>query len=388
MWHVEHERVVEVSDGGKPEWVAVCGCGAAGSAESLGWQHGMCGPCADRVAEFGPEAVSHAPGLLADADFEPRDVLFASDGKYVVAVADTGYRVWSAATGAPRARGDILLDGRGRPTGSPDGRFVFLGHADGAVALLDLSDGALRQDTYFVGAEIRAFWTGRPAELVAQTRGVGPYLDLVNVATGRGHVVALPPDRDALLCAVGPDAGAPRAVFAAGHRAAVARVGSDGTLLVESRFLLGDGPLNRTGMWGGGPGIVRFTPDGERLLFIRGADMELRLPMRPKALRQATFPVPVRDAAFAPDYEHLFVLSADGVVSVCNPGTLTSVRAATMARRAGVGTGGLARRADARHRRLRRRETVAGGPAAVSVGVIAVTRAPGCQGLKPLAIAR
>lgn len=104
VWHVEHERVVEVSDGGEPVWVAVCGCGAAGSAESLGWHHGMCGPCADRVAEFGPEAVSHAPGLLADADFEPRDVLFTADGAFVVAVADTGYRVWDAATGAPHAR--------------------------------------------------------------------------------------------------------------------------------------------------------------------------------------------------------------------------------------------------------------------------------------------
>ena len=52
VWHVDHERVVELSDGDEPEWVAVCGCGAAGSPPSLAWQHGMCGPCADRVAEF------------------------------------------------------------------------------------------------------------------------------------------------------------------------------------------------------------------------------------------------------------------------------------------------------------------------------------------------
>jgi WD40 repeat protein len=116
-------------------------------------------------------------------------------------------------------------------------------------------------------------------------------------------------------------------VFAAGHRASVARAERDGTLAVEARFLLGDGALNRTGAWDSGPKIVRFTPDGERLLFIRDTEMELRHPAKPKALLQATFPVPIRDAAFAPDYEHLFVLGADGAVYVCNPGTLTSVRA-------------------------------------------------------------
>ena len=116
-------------------------------------------------------------------------------------------------------------------------------------------------------------------------------------------------------------------MFTDDHRATVARVGSDGTFAEEARFDLGDGRLNRTGLWFGGPTVVRFTPDGERLLFIRDTEMELRHPAKPKALLQATFRQPILDAAFSPDYEHLFVLGADGAVSVCNPGTLTSVRA-------------------------------------------------------------
>jgi WD40 repeat protein len=136
-----------------------------------------------------------------------------------------------------------------------------------------------------------------------------------------------PPDLGAVLHALWSDKSSPRAVFTAGHHASVARLGSDDSLMIESRFNLGEGRLNRTGLWHGGPTITRFTPDGERLLFIRDREMELRHPAKPKALLQAEFPQPIRDAAFSPDYEHLFVLDADGALYVCNPGSLTGVRA-------------------------------------------------------------
>src|SRR4051812_29719204 len=165
VWHVDHERMVEAGSGGEPEWVAVCGCGAAGSPASLAWQHGMCGPCADRVAEFGPGAVAHAPGLLADADFEPTDVLFTPDGKHVVAVGHGHYRVWDAATGARCARGSYADSaGRPRPAASPDGRFVFLGYDTASVDLLAMTGATVQRRSVAVHIPnnfTAALWTGR-----------------------------------------------------------------------------------------------------------------------------------------------------------------------------------------------------------------------------------
>ena len=327
VWHVDHERVVETHTGGEPEWVAVCGCGAAGSPASLGWQHGMCGPCADRIAEFGPDAVTHAPGLL-NTPGQPTHVLFTPDGQFVVATGEEWYRVWGTESGALKAStvypgGDADL----HPTASLDGRHVFLGIESRIWPLLALPEGELWLHESLPSGGVRAaFWTGRPDELLVQTLEHGD-TNLHCVRDGQVRPGAEPPDPGGQLYAVGPDAVAPRAVFAVGHRASVARVNPDGTLAVEARFLLGDGRLNRTGLWQGGPEIVRFTPDGERLLFVRGSEMELRLSSRPKALLQAEFPRPIADAAFSPDYEHLYLLTDDGAVHVCNPGTLTSVRA-------------------------------------------------------------
>jgi hypothetical protein len=335
VWHVDHERVIETYTDGDPEWVAVCGCGAAGGPASLGWQHGMCGPCADRVAEFGPDAVRHAPSLLTYAGFEPSEVLFTPDGEFVVGFGENLFAVWNAATGISRACG--LSSGITRelpPSISPNGEFVFLNDRDPVVFWQSFAEGQVRAPVAFVN-EIRAVqWTGRPNELLVQAFESGS-LNLFGALDGQRTPVVAPPDPGARLYAVWPDATAPRAVFAtahgtvfrANHRASVARVNADGTLTVEAKFQLGDGRLNRTGLWAHGPEIVRFTPDGERLLFIRGSEMELRLPARPKALLQVTFPQAIRDAHFSPDYEHLYILGADGTIYVCNPGTLTSVRA-------------------------------------------------------------
>lgn len=327
VWHVDHERVVEASSGGEPEWVAVCGCGAAGSPASLGWQHGMCGPCADRVAEFGPDSVKHAPGLLADADFVPTEVLFTPDGKFLVVAGGHAYRVWDVATGTLRVGNNCSeLMPEVRPAATTDGRFIILSRYDVASLLIDLT-GSPSETRLDINEFQAAYATGRSGEFLVQRPG-RDRLKLVDVTDGRAPLDLVPPESTARLDAVWPDANAPRAVFTtAGHRASLANVERDGTLTVLSRFNLGEGRLNRTGLWQGGPTRVRFTPDGERLLFIRGAEMELRHPDRLKALLQAAFPQPILDAAFSPDYEHLFILGADGTLYVCNPGSLTGVRA-------------------------------------------------------------
>jgi hypothetical protein len=338
IWHVDHERIIEASSGGEPEWVAVCGCGAAGSAASLNWQHGMCGPCADRIAEFGPDAVKHAPGLLADKDFEPTDVVFTVDGEFVVGLSQHSYRWWHAADGLLSVKDDDLNSDRVRGAAAPSGHTVLLGTCsnnpigDGPFETIKIVTRAGLPLVYNIrlrGLPTAALWTGRPGQLLIQTLN-DARLNLLDFRTqdNEHHPDVAPPDPGAWIYAVFPAPDAPRAVFiTAGHRASLANVEQDGTLTVLSRFNLGEGHLNRTGLWHGGPQIVRFTPDGERLLFIRDTEMELRLPSRPKALLQAQFPQPIRDAVFSPDYEHLFVLGDDGIVYVCNPGTLTSVRA-------------------------------------------------------------
>jgi hypothetical protein len=325
-WHVDPERVVETFTGGDPEWVAVCGCGAAASPEALGWHHGMCGPCADRVAEFGPDAVAHEPGCLANSDFEPHDVTFTGDGRFVVAVGPSRFRFWDATTGWPRGSGIYTeLDLSVRAAPAPDGRYVFLADRDAGGLLLVPADGSVHAPFDIEGDVRAAHWTGRPNELLLQT--LDSTLQLANATAGHLKPVDGRLGRRAKLQAVWPDQTAPRAVFTDDHTAVVVRVRADGTTWEEARFLLGVGQLTRTGVWEGGPKVVRFTPDGERLLFIRGTEIELRLPSRAKALQQVEFPRPVIDAGFAPDGERVYVLTADGVIHVCSPGMLTSVRA-------------------------------------------------------------
>lgn len=323
IWHLEPERVVEAFTAGDPEWVAVCGCGAAGSAESLGWHHGMCGPCADRVAEYGLEAVTHAPGLLAADNFEPRDVVFSGDGKYIVAVRFRSC-VWDATTGARRPDLDCSELVGEELAASQDGRFVFLGYYNGGALLLRPADGAI--DLRVVPAHpIRfAYWTGRPSQLLVQT--VDNRLHLINAGDGHVRPAARPSDSSAELCALHPHTERPRAVFARNGNAAVIRVRDDGTLIEEWRFLLGHGRLDRTGMWAGGPQIVRFSPDGERILFVRGTEVELRLPERAKALQQVEFARPVLDAHFSLCGEWVYFLT-DAGIHVCHLGMLANVRA-------------------------------------------------------------
>jgi hypothetical protein len=326
IWHLEPERVVEAFTAGDPEWVAVCGCGAAGSAESLGWSHGMCGPCADRVAEYGADAVRHEPGLLAADGFEPRDVVFTGDGEFVVACGSDQLHVWHTATGAPHQStsyshyaDDHILGSR--LFTSPTGRSV-LTTEDG---ILTPAESRIEYPFSFDLEARAAYWTGRPNELLVQSTEGNLYL--ANAYDGHAPELARPIHRDARLLALHPHSERPRAVFAWNGNAAVVRVRDDGTLIEEWRFLLGNGRLDRTGMWSGGPTLARFTPDGERILFVRGTEVELWLPSRSKALQQVEWAKPVLDAQFSPDGEFAYLLTDDGTIHVCPVGALNRPRA-------------------------------------------------------------
>ena len=125
---------------------------------------------------------------------------------------------------------------------------------------------------------------------------------------------------------VQPDSATP-AVFTENGNVVVARVGRRGELRAEHEFRLGVGQFDRTGNWTQGPEFARFTPDGERLLFVYQNQLELWHLQRRKCLTQGQLPGRIADLAFSPDYEHLFILDAEGGVSVCHPGLLTHVRA-------------------------------------------------------------
>ena len=54
LWHCYPERLYERTASDGTHWIALCGCGAMGSPENLGWMGDVCGPCHDRREEFGP----------------------------------------------------------------------------------------------------------------------------------------------------------------------------------------------------------------------------------------------------------------------------------------------------------------------------------------------
>ncbi|MCI0702820.1 MAG: hypothetical protein L0241_17200 [Planctomycetia bacterium] len=294
VWHLDPERIIAAETGTDPEWVAVCGCGAAGSPESLGWNHGMCGPCADQVAEFGLDAVPREPGLLTEAGFDPWDVMFTPNGRYIISSGYGKCRVWDCASGELRATGDCPRPTNDvRPSVSPDGRFVFLCDGNQRLTFLSLEgDKPRRVEIGPFGPLLTAMWTNWPGKLLVQRQDPARHLSLVDVEDESVKHMIRPPDTSARLFAVHGDD--PRLVFTDRHRATVARLDRDGKLDVRARFHIGDGALNRTGNWNSGPELVRFTPNGERLLFIRGTEMELWNPARSKALLQVTFPASIQ----------------------------------------------------------------------------------------------
>jgi hypothetical protein len=326
VWHLDPERITRVEADGASQWVAVCGCGAAGSPESLGWAGGMCGPCRDRVEELGPKSIAHDAALLTAPGFEPWAVGFSPDGSRVVAMGRWGYRVWDR-TGALRASNPTPRYNTRTtvPVVGPDGTFAFLNDDDNTLVWLDGAKGRPERVVRF-GEVVRAFWTGRPGELLLQEYQYEGRVRVITLPGGKGSGWVRPPLSESRLHAVHGDPKAPRAVFCRNGDVVVAEVNPKGGSRAQSRFRLGNGQYDRTGNWTQGPEVVRFTPDGERVLFACQNHLELWHLKRRKCLVQGQLPGRIVDLCFSPDHEHLFILEAAGTIAVCPAGLLTHVR--------------------------------------------------------------
>ena len=97
---VHPERVFPVVRGRKtrPEAFAVCGCGAAGTPEAVGWMGDCCGPCSDRRQEGGREVPINHADILAGPPSETVRVGFTPDGTTLLASSGQGAHAWDLAT--------------------------------------------------------------------------------------------------------------------------------------------------------------------------------------------------------------------------------------------------------------------------------------------------
>ncbi|QEL15520.1 WD40 repeat domain-containing protein [Limnoglobus roseus] len=91
LWHCYPQHLYQrfLPTAGEPQidWIAVCGCGATGTPESLGWMGETCGPCHDRREEAGDDALRDNRGGWLHAVRNPfQAVAFSRDGQWVAAV--------------------------------------------------------------------------------------------------------------------------------------------------------------------------------------------------------------------------------------------------------------------------------------------------------------
>jgi hypothetical protein len=97
LWHCYPARIFLKRTASAKEWIAVCGCGAAGSPSSLGWMGDTCGPCHDARAEHGESAIrDHRIGILSGPRATPTRVAIRPDGS-AVAMSDASgkFHLWT-----------------------------------------------------------------------------------------------------------------------------------------------------------------------------------------------------------------------------------------------------------------------------------------------------
>jgi hypothetical protein len=103
--------------GSEPEAVALCGCGAVGPPDRLGWMEGRCGPCHDHLQDKGTPLAGEGPPALRTAG-QLLCAGFTPSGRTVVAVEWVAPReavkvaVWDRKTGAHRSPDDQPVSGR------------------------------------------------------------------------------------------------------------------------------------------------------------------------------------------------------------------------------------------------------------------------------------
>jgi WD40 repeat protein len=153
LCHIDPDHVVtRTFTGGKPETIALCGCGAIGPPEKLGWMGGRCGPCHDHLEEHGvPLTASIGPPALRTVG-QIREVGFLPSGRTVAAVewmvasrgeGDRRVTVWDRLTGIPR------------PEANPGPGFM-----PGAVAWKPRTSADLATGLLLPGGHLLLLWIG------------------------------------------------------------------------------------------------------------------------------------------------------------------------------------------------------------------------------------
>lgn len=103
LWHCYSERLFQrwlprENDLPQVEWIAVCGCGATGTPEALGWMGATCGPCHDRREEGTAPHVR--PGWVHGERSQFLAVAFGRTGKHLAGIETDGTAsVWDFASG-------------------------------------------------------------------------------------------------------------------------------------------------------------------------------------------------------------------------------------------------------------------------------------------------
>ncbi len=104
LWHCYPQYLYErwlpvVNDLPARDGIAVCGCGATGTPEALGWMGETCGPCHDR-REDGGSLAENRPGWMHGTRHPFDSLAFSRSGNYLAGIEiDGALSVWNLASG-------------------------------------------------------------------------------------------------------------------------------------------------------------------------------------------------------------------------------------------------------------------------------------------------
>lgn len=140
LWHCYPEHLAQrwtpvPNDLPRVEWVAVCGCGAIGTPEALGWMGATCGPCHDRLEEGG--SLEHVrPGWLHGERSPFVALAFGrTEGILAGVEADGTTSVWDMAAGTVARLSPVVR----RTVFNAD--LAFVGHEDERL-VVNINGGA------------------------------------------------------------------------------------------------------------------------------------------------------------------------------------------------------------------------------------------------------
>jgi hypothetical protein len=148
-WLVHPERLfVRTLPGGTSELRALCGCGASGPPEALGWMGESCGPCHDHREEFGtPLARPALPLSLAVHEQGVRGVAWSASGATLISSGDEGgIEFWDAAAGTRRCRHEVPASAASPVGFACNGQYAWLTRYGSGCFCRQAEDGAPTRD--------------------------------------------------------------------------------------------------------------------------------------------------------------------------------------------------------------------------------------------------